>query len=319
MRLQNNITVFSGDTRNNAQAEWVKKEGTYSSDKKSRTVYAGNFLKEFPMREKLQQKKAEAQQRAMKIVGAVWDADKVIDDEIRQREEHIRELYEDNKDAMESLNEFRQMEDDLREGYGVAADSQEQLDLELLKRSGPGYKPTEEEKERLAAIREDGMTEYQRRALEIDKVASYYRKVIAVNNGAAYDESKVIRNIRAERNKYHTMLDAQDQAEDVMAAARDEIIGMVEEEAKEHLDEEQENREEQAEAIEEKREEQEEILEKREEREEELEELIEDMPVQEMTDLSQTIDEVKQQIQKVLNEVNLLDEDIKGAQVDLNV
>ena len=38
-----------------------------------------------------------------------------------------------------------------------------------------------------------------------------------------------------------------------------------------------------------------------------------------MTDLQQTIDEVKQQIQKVLNEVNLAAEDIKGAKVDMTV
>ena len=37
-----------------------------------------------------------------------------------------------------------------------------------------------------------------------------------------------------------------------------------------------------------------------------------------MTDLNQTVEGVKQQIQKVLNEVNLIEEDIKGAKVDLN-
>ena len=62
MKLQNNITIFSGDTRNNVQAEWKNKEGTDSYDKKSRTIYAGNFLKEFPLRERIQQKRAEVQQ-----------------------------------------------------------------------------------------------------------------------------------------------------------------------------------------------------------------------------------------------------------------
>ena len=37
-----------------------------------------------------------------------------------------------------------------------------------------------------------------------------------------------------------------------------------------------------------------------------------------MTNLNQAVEDVKQQIQKVLNNVNLLEEDIKGAQVDLN-
>ena len=36
-------------------------------------------------------------------------------------------------------------------------------------------------------------------------------------------------------------------------------------------------------------------------------------------DMNQTIEDVKQQVQKVLNEAKLLEEDIKGAKVDLNV
>ncbi len=319
MRLENNITVFSGDTRSNTQAAQAGGQAEKAQENgKNKTFYAGNFLVEFPLQDRIAQRKAQAQERAMKIVGDAWDADRVIDDEIRQRQDHIRELQEDNKDALESLKEFRQMEDELREGFGVASDSQEQLDLELLKRNGVGYKPTEEEKARLEEIRENGMTEYQKRALEIDKVASYYRGIVAANNGLAQEENDVIEGIRAERVKYHGMVDAQNQAEDVLAAARNEIVGMVAEEAKEHLDEEQEKREEQADAIEEKREEQEEILEKREEREEELEELIKDMPVEETMDMNQTIEDVKQQVQKVLNDAKLLEEDIKGAKVDLN-
>lgn len=321
MRLQNNITVFTGDTQNNVQAQQAGRTAEKSGGEgKNKTFYAGNFMAEFPLRDRIAQRKAQAQERAMKIVSDAWDADRQIDDEIKQREEHIRELREDNKDALENLKEFRQMENDLREGYGVAADSEEQRDLELLKESRKtGFKPTEEEKERLAAIRARGMTNYQTRALELDKSASYYRKIVASNNGEAAEETELIKGIRAERNKYHPMVEAQAQAEDVLAAARDEVIGMVTEEAKEHLDEEQEKREEQAEAIEEKREEQEEIQEKRDEREKELEQLVEDMPVTEMTDLNQAVEDVKLQVQKVLNSVNLLEEDIKGARVDENL
>ena len=169
------------------------------------------------------------------------------------------------------------------------------------------------------SLTEEEPTEYQRRALALEDEAAMYRNEIAANNGKIMENSEVVKGIRKERLKSHTMLDAQKQAEDVMEAARDSVIDLVMEEAKEHLDEEQEKREEQAENIKEKKEEQEEIQEKREEREEELEELIEDMPVEEMADLDQTMEEVKQQIRKVLNEVNLTVEDIKGAQVDLNV
>ena len=82
MKVQNNITVFSGDTRNNVRAEWVNKEGTDSFDQKSRTIYVGNFLKEFPLRERIQQRRAEVQQRAMKIVQDAWDGDRQLDKEL---------------------------------------------------------------------------------------------------------------------------------------------------------------------------------------------------------------------------------------------
>lgn len=320
MRLQNNINVFAGDTRNQTQqAEENRQAQKAQENGKNKTFYAGNFLSEFPLKDRIAQRKAQAQERALKIVGDAWGTDQVLDDEIAQRQDRIQELRVDNADALESLKEFRQMEEDLRKGYGVAEDSEEQMDLELLKRNKAGYKPTEEEKERLDMIGKNGLTPYQERALEIDKVASYYRELIENNNESVYIESKVIAGIRAERVKYHGMVEAQDQAEDVLEASRNEVIGMVTEEAKDHLDEEQENREEQAEAIEEKREEQEEILKEREERQEELEELIENMPVKEMVDVNQTLEEVKQQVQKVLNEVNLLEEDIKGAKVDTSL
>lgn len=310
MNVQNNITVFSGDTRNNAQAEWANKEATESYDKKSKTIYAGDFLKEFPLREKIQQKKSEAQQRALKIVGDAWNMDKEIDDEIRVREEESKVLREDNQEALENLKDVNQRMEELRDAFGISPDSEEQQELERIiqKRKSP-----------TVSLEEEELTEYQKRALALDDEATFYRKQIAANNGKVLENSETVKAIRKERIKSHTMVDAQKEAEEVMDAARDTAVGLVMEEAKEHLDEEQEKREEQAEAIEEKKKEQEEIQEKRDEREKELEELIKDMPVEEAASLDQTMEEVKQQIQKVLNEVNLAAEDIKGAKVDASV
>lgn len=310
MNVQNNITVFSGDTRNNAQAEWANKEATESYDKKSKTIYAGDFLKEFPLREKIQQKKAEAQQRALKIVGDAWDMDKKIDDEIKVREEESKVLREDNQEALENLKDVNQRMEELRDAFGISPDSEEQQELERI---------IQRRKSPTLSLEEEELTEYQKRALALDDEATFYRKQIAANNGKVLENSETVKAIRKERIKSHTMVDAQKEAEEVMDAARDTAVGLVMEEAKEHLDEEQEKREEQAEAIEEKKKEQEEIQEKRDEREKELEELIKDMPVEEAASLDQTMEEVKQQIQKVLNEVNLAAEDIKGAKVDASV
>ncbi len=310
MKVQNNITVFSGDTRNNVRAEWVNKEGTDSFDQKSRTIYVGNFLKEFPLRERIQQRRAEVQQRAMKIVQDAWDGDRQLDKEIKMREEESRELREDNKEQLENLKDVSRRMEELRESFGIDRGSEEQRELERM---------IQERRSGNVSLSEKEPTEYQRRALLLEKEGAEYRSRIAANNGQILMNSEETKAIRRERLKSHTMVDAQVQAEDVMESLTDQVVGMVAEEAKEHLDEEQEKREEQAEKIEEKREELEEVQEKRDEREEELEEIIEDMPVEDMTNLQQTMDEVKRQVQKVLAEANMAVEDVKGAKVDTAV
>ena len=132
-------------------------------------------------------------------------------------------------------------------------------------------------------------------------------------------ENEIIRGIREAKRKVHPMVDAQEKADDIMDTARDEVIGMVMQDAKTHLDEEQEKREEQGEKIEEEKEKQEEILEERKEKEEELEDLIKDVSTDNTVSVEQTVSEIKSQINNILNEMNLMVEDIKGAQVDINV
>ena len=114
------------------------------------------------------------------------------------------------------------------------------------------------------------------------------------------------------------MADAQKQAEEIKEAAGDEILGMLVEDAREHVDEEQEEREEKAEEIKEKKEEQEKLIEKRKEDKEELEEITGDMPVDEMMDLAKTQEEVQQELKDIMNKMALVAEDMKGVVVDAN-
>ena len=152
--------------------------------------------------------------------------------------------------------------------------------------------------------------------LELDKAARTHQINAFTAEKKIEQENAVIRGIREERRKTHTIVDAQKQAEEVRKAASEEVIGMVMEETKEHIDQEQEEKEEQAEEIKEKKEEQEEILEKRKENEKELEELMEDMPLEEMADLENAQTEIQQEIQNIVNKMNLVVEDIKGAKID---
>ena len=216
--------------------------------------------------------------------------------------------------------------------YQIEPGSEEQQDLELLKKemaSGQyglsDVELSEEEEERLAGIHEKGLTEYQRRALELEEHIWVNRREIYNNeNGTKTEngivtENAVIRGIREERRKVHSMVDSKKQAEEIMESAGDEIVNMAVNDAKEHLEAEQEERQEEAAEIKEEKEKQEEILEKRKEKEDGLDELMEDMSVSQMTNADQTLSEVKRQIQNIVNEMNLVVEDIKGAQVDTSL
>ena len=324
MRIQNNITVFSGDTRDIAQGEKANEKNASEANRK--TIYAGNLLTDFPLRDRIQQRKAQAQERALKIVGDAWDGDRKMDAEIGRSKDRLKELLAADEGVQDTRRDCREQSEALREEYHIDPDSQEQKDLELLNKAyGAQFYPwigmqlTEEEEERVAQLQAGGMSEYMSRGMELNRQLWEYAS-------AAYDlqkeivtENAVIRGIRDERRKHHTMVDAQADADEALKAARDEILGMVIEEAKDHIDEEQENREEEAEEIKEEREEQEELLEERKENEEELEDLMEDMPIDEMADLKSTQEQIRQEVQNVVNKMHLVTEDIKGAMVDTNL
>lgn len=326
MEVRNDITIFAGDTRNSVQAS-DKARGRQPAEEKNETIYAGNLLAEFPLKDRIQERRAQAQERAMKIVSDTWNGDRQVEGLIEESRERRRNLQAAYKEAQDRISEIREESNALWDVYGVDADSEEQQYLDLLLKEQAANRPfpeaelTEEESERLYEYRLQGkeLTEYQQRQLELNGQIGGYQ--LAAHKAAAKieKENAVIRGIREEQRKVHPMADAQKQAEEVMEAARDEIIGMVTEEAKDHIDQEQEEKKEEAEAIKEKKEEQEAVLEKREEREKELEKLMEDMPVEEMADLKNVQAQVQQKVQDIVSKMNLVAEDIKGAQVDASL
>lgn len=322
MKLQNNITVFAGDTQSRVQTRQQEKaENPAQEEGKNKTFYAGNFLVKFPLKDRIEQRKAQAQERAMKIVGDAWGGDKKIDDELARSRDHVKELQAETREAQGEIKWLTEQQEALAETYGITEDSQEKKDLDLLvkqaaARNGSSVEFSPEEKERLEELRMGERTEYQRRWLELNGRIGEYRGTIEKAKEDIIIENMVIRGIREEKRKTHKMVDAQRQAEDVLEASQKEIIGMVTDAAKDRIDEEQEKREEEAEAIKEKKEEQEEILEERREKEEELEELIEDMPIDEAMNMDNIQAEIQREIQDIVNKMNLVVEDIKGAQVD---
>lgn len=312
-----NQTVFMGD--DTLRARHGQEDAQKESDKKS--IFAGSLNK---VVDPIQQKKQQAQKQAMKIVGDTWANDRKIDDDIEQRRARVEESREIIKKAKGELGRIAKEREELRDRYGVEADSQEEMDLKLLEKGINAEKPdsgvrlTKEEEEQIEQIKKNGLTEYQTRSLEMKNGGGLYEDEIAEAEKVMRTETAAITSIKLERLKSDPMVEAQKNAKEIIDAARDEIIGMLIDEGKDHIDEEMEEKKEAAEKAEEKKEEQEEKTEKKKEKENQEEQFREQIKASTelMTKSDELLDDVQRKVKKILDEMKLLEEDLKGAAVD---
>ena len=139
-----------------------------------------------------------------------------------------------------------------------------------IKENQDQIRALEEEKEKLKeqfGVTDDPNTEsseYQQVAADYNKqIAALeeengdYQKNIAENNG-------MIRGIKQERLKSNPMLEAQNEADAIREAGSKELVGMLVEESKEHIEEIEEEKKEEAQKKAEKEEKEEELKEKHE-------------------------------------------------------
>ena len=221
-------------------------------------------------------------------------------------------------------------------------------EVELLQRKADAEKFgleaewTEEEEALLKEMEGVPLTEYQERCLKIDGYQKIYetRNDVIKDQIAAYNGS--IRATRLERLKFREMEKAQKKAEEVMEAAGKEIIGMLMEEAKDHVDEEMEETKEEAEEKAEEEASQEEKIEERKEDTAELEQRIDEAHRENeareelrreaeersredavlLDDIMATgmgtgsLSDVKFDVKNMLHKMKLLEEDLKGSIVD---
>ena len=298
------------------------------------------------------QKKKQAQNQALKIIGEAWDVDRRFDQSVAGYKDKIAELHRLRDENLHEVQIRDEWKEDLRQEYGVSEDSQEQKDLKLLEKEKnyeANYRQkspitlTQEEQDRLAEIHERGLTEYQQRCMAIDGQQARFEG----ENYKLEQEEKAynaaITSTKLERLKQHEMVKAQKKADIVMEAASREVVGMLTDEAKEYMDkkfeeqteeakekaEEKAEQEEKADRLEEKKEQLEQRIdanrEKRREQEENRKEAAERSREEEAL-LSGMMEagaggigattEAQSDIKNMLHKMNLLDEDIKGSIVE---
>lgn len=320
MKIENQ-TIFMGNTERNERHQSSMAERKAGEEKKGTIIFGGELNQRL---DPIAQKKKEARERALKIVGDAFAGDRKIDDDMEKRRLKIEELKGEISKARDEALAIERQREELREVYGLSEEDDEQQELRLLekkteaKKPGSGVYLTKEEREEIKRIEERGLTEYQKRSMDLKESASDYENEIARAEEMIRAENAVIRDTKLERLKHHTMVDAEKQADEIMEKASDEIVGMLMEEAKEHVDNEMEEEKEAAEEkAEEKKEQEEKLAEAKEEkrREEEFAEEIGETTKQ-LTGLEEIKTDVQDEVQKILDKMKLLEEDIKGAAVD---
>ncbi len=316
MNVQN-TTIFMGDILSGSRGERLS--GNAQEEGRS-SVFAGDLSRNF---DPVAQKRQIAQKKVMKIVGDAWASDQSIAEELS----NARARMEAGKKSIGEANgEIRWAEEEraaLRESYGIAEDSQEEQDLKLLEkehtaRTFGGVSLSEEERERLAQIHKEGLTEYQQRSMEFFEGEDYYKKQRSDAQRELKAANETASAVKEAMNKTQTMLKAQDTAEQIMESASKEIVGMLVDEAKDHIDQEMEEKKEEALEKAEKEKEEEERIEKIKEDKDEQEEFTEQVTdsAQLMTEADSAMEDVQRQIKKIMDEMKLLEEDLKGAAVD---
>lgn len=316
-----------------------------SQPKRTNTIFAGNL----PMnKDTIVVRKQQAQKKAMKMIQDAWSADRKTDQGMMEIQEKADQYRAEAIMNHEMAAECEARKENLRQGYGVDADSQEQKDLELLERAKypSGAEFTDEERKRLEELENQPLTEYQQKCLEIhgEQYIFQNRAESAENTSRSYSQSAV--SMKIERLKFSKMTEAKQKAEELMEETGKQIVGMLWEEAKDHVDETyEEKREEEKEKAEEKEEQEEKVEDIREEKEileERIETVREDnreaeraskeqeRDAREEAELLKTMADagmdvagsgagVKAEIKDMLHKMKLLEADIKGIEVDEEV
>ena len=320
MQVRNNSIFVGDETRTNRAADG-KSKGQNSS---SKSVNGAALTEKF---DPIAAKRKQARKAAMKLIGDAFENEQKIDKDLDSHRQKIRELHGDISGYREEIKNIRESRELLRNEYGIDENSEEERQLKLLEKEadsrtkGSKVTLTREEMNEVGYIRAKGLTEYQHRAMELKESERYYADFIYDAENDIKTENAIISGTKIERLKHSPMLDAREQAETIMESAEKEVLGMLYEEGKEHIDEEQEEKEEEAKAQREKKEELEEKIEKAKEKKKAQEEFTEDI-LETVTDREMKnadINGAQEEIKEMMSKMKLLEEDVKGAAIDKEI
>lgn len=267
-------------------------------------------------------KQIQAQKKALKHILDAFGVEQGISNSIHEHSKKAEELMEEANMNLSEAKRLEGLKSDLKKTYDIADDSAEQKDLELLEkqeridRRESNEVLSVEEKKRLSEM--GPLTEYQTDALEYEKAILEFnsRAKDAIEN--AINKNRVAEALKIEQGKLHVQVDAQKTADDIMEQASKEILGMLLDEAKDHVDDKIEENKEEAEKLAEKEAEKEKLKEKN----EPANEAVIGQTVGQLGNIAEA-DGVKNKIQEEIRNLvakqKMLEEDVKGIEVDQQI
>lgn len=291
--------------------------------------------------DRIEEKRKQARGQAMKVVTDAMEKDRKMEDGVNEQRDLINALKDEISQAHDEIDEITGRQNQLKEEYGIADDSREQKDLELLMKRRESMKPgsgvelTEGEKAELERIDAAGLTDYQSRMLDMESEKDVPQSTIDKNNGQIMGANAAIRGMKMARLKMkrQPMQVAKEEADKILEDAGREILGMMFEDGRKHIDEEAEKAKEEAEKAKEEKEEEEERIEAVKEKVEEMQEQVEEnaQPSAEVQDngtdaltdqileIAQGDSDIQKELEDIINKMNLISEDLKGAAVDTGI
>lgn len=322
--MQVNMNVNANNDINTSPFENVNATG-----KKSKSIDARNLnLGVNPVDEK----KNSARKQAMKLISDAWGKDDKAAENIKNMEDEKAAKAQELAELKSHIGNIENEKEMWRQEYGVDEDSQEYKDYKLLEKyqdnkNGASYDEfSDEEIERLKELQNTPLTDFQKKALTLNGAKDALDVEIQRVENKLIAMTESISLAKIDQLKSQDMLKAQGAADEIMDAANKDVMGMLVDEAKDNIDETSEEEKEKAEKAKEEKEKLEERIEKNKEKREDGEKLIEAQRKANQLELdnqvkSQSVDhvaEAQKSIAKLMDNNHMINEDIKGIEIDLN-
>jgi len=187
---------------------------------------------------RISQKQSQAQEKAIGFVKRALTVERKFDNNIKKHKTRITKLEDEIKLNNEEIKKISEKQKELQESVGIGNNDRQQKDLMLIIKQRRGGKLSEEEEKHAKKLEENGLSAYQQRWLEFEDEKTIYRHFNAGLSDEIKEHNDSIESIMEEREKNNPMKDATEAAEEVLETAGKEVKGMFFQDIKDNIEKE---------------------------------------------------------------------------------